>query len=43
MPSERDAHGFARVRDAGFLGSADGKKRSRPEVEVEVEIEAMRA
>lgn len=27
----------------GFLGSADGKKRSRPEVEVEVEIEAMRA
>jgi len=43
MPSERDAHEFARVRDAGFLGSADGKKRSRPEVEVEVEIEAMRA
>jgi len=32
-----------RTRDAGFLGSADGKKRSRPEVEVEVEIEAMRA
>lgn len=37
--------GLARgVRNAGFfLGSADGKKRSRPEVEVEVEIEAMRA
>jgi len=39
---ERDALAGG-PRDAGFLGSADGKKRSRPEVEVEVEIEAMRA
>lgn len=44
MPGEHDANAGSRgFVTPGFLGSADGKKRSRPEVEVEVEIEAMRA
>lgn len=44
MPGKRDANAGSRgFVMPGFLGSADGKKRSRPEVEVEVEIEAMRA